>query len=78
MEEKLDLMIVVGGWDSSNTHHLAEISVNKGINTYWVNKVSRGKVFGACWGVVLCCGAHGNAGLHVRSGLGGMIGTSRI
>jgi 4-hydroxy-3-methylbut-2-enyl diphosphate reductase len=39
-DPSIDIMLVVGGWDSSNTHHLAEISSNKGITTYWVNQSS--------------------------------------
>lgn len=41
VEEELDLMLVVGGWDSSNTHHLAEIAADRGFKTYWINKVRR-------------------------------------
>lgn len=49
VEEEIDLMLVVGGWDSSNTHHLAEISENKSIPTYWINKARRLK-WGGVWG----------------------------
>ncbi|CAM9770938.1 unnamed protein product [Discosporangium mesarthrocarpum] len=40
-DEEIDMMLVVGGWDSSNTHHLAEISAAKNIPTYWVNKARK-------------------------------------
>lgn len=34
----LDFILVVGGWDSSNTAHLLEIPINAGIRAFHVNK----------------------------------------
>lgn len=39
-EEPLDLILVVGGWDSSNTGHLLEIPVHAGVTAYHVNAAS--------------------------------------
>lgn len=37
IEQPLDLMIVIGGFNSSNTTHLQEIAVEKGLNSYHID-----------------------------------------
>ncbi len=41
VEEKVDLMVVIGGFNSSNTTHLQEISIEKGIDSYHIDSDKR-------------------------------------
>ncbi|MDX2096859.1 MAG: 4-hydroxy-3-methylbut-2-enyl diphosphate reductase, partial [Leptolyngbyaceae cyanobacterium bins.59] len=41
VDEKLDLMIVIGGYNSSNTTHLQEIAVERSIPSYHIDSADR-------------------------------------
>ncbi len=41
VEDQLDLMVVIGGYNSSNTTHLQEIAVERGIPSYHIDSADR-------------------------------------
>jgi 4-hydroxy-3-methylbut-2-enyl diphosphate reductase len=41
VDEPLDLMVVIGGYNSSNTTHLQEIAVSRGIRSYHIDTPER-------------------------------------
>lgn len=41
VEEPLDLMVVIGGYNSSNTTHLQEIAIERGIPSYHIDSADR-------------------------------------
>ncbi|MBW4657579.1 MAG: 4-hydroxy-3-methylbut-2-enyl diphosphate reductase [Drouetiella hepatica Uher 2000/2452] len=41
VDEKLDLMMVIGGYNSSNTTHLQEIAIERGIPSYHIDSADR-------------------------------------
>ena len=41
VDEPLDLMVVIGGYNSSNTTHLQEIAISRGIRSFHIDTPER-------------------------------------
>jgi 4-hydroxy-3-methylbut-2-enyl diphosphate reductase len=41
VDEKIDLMVVIGGYNSSNTTHLQEIAIERGLPSYHIDSADR-------------------------------------